>query len=281
MPFELEERQDKFAILHCPLLSAGKDADDFLAALEKQVARLSKFPQLRVVVDLKERAEIPTELFAGVSKLGETVQSLNKQIYFVNVPAKTEKVLRTTMSGFAHVLYSSPVVAAPSPKTTAVETETSLVNGLREGVLWTMHMVCPKVSVSAGQPFIKSKSTKIGDELAAQIEIKSPTFEGTLAIGFPEGVYLKVMSAMHETEYRSLAEVPEDGVAELLNMLRSITRKSLQDKGYVIGKEIPQALKGDLMERLLDGFESNVILPFDTPHGSFHCEVGFTHRKVS
>lgn len=281
MPLELEEREDKFTILHCQSLSPGKECGEFLKQLEKQVGRLAVSPHLRIVVDLKERAEFPAELFPDFSKLGESLQHLGKKIYFVNVPPQTEKLLRSpSLSTFVHLLYSSPVEAVAAPKSTTVETETALVNGLREGVLWTLHMVCPAIDVKAGAPFVKTKSTKIGDELAAQLGIKSRTFDGTVALAFPEGVYLKVMSAMHESDYHSLAEVPADGIRELFNMLRSITRKSLQDKGYVLDKEIPQALKGELMERLLDGFESNFVIPFDTPHGVFHCEVGFTRRKV-
>jgi len=279
MPFELEEREDKFSLIHCASLTVSQ-ADEFLQVLKEQVARLAQLPQLRVIVDLKGTADLPPEILPGLAKLGERVTSLQKKLYFVNVPPRTEEMIKkSSVSSFIHLLYNSPVEKMTSGQALPVHSEAVLLNGLREGVLWTLHMLCPSFPVTAGEPYINPSRDKVGDYLAAQLHFQSRTHDGTIAISFPESVYLKLMSAMHDANYQSLAEAPEDGICELLNMVRSITRKSLHDKGYVLSQEIPSLIKGDLIEKLLGKFENHLVIPFDASHGTFHCQIGFSVRK--
>lgn len=280
MNFDLEERDKKFAIIHCNTNAVGVEGTEFMKLLITQVVKLTNQPDLRVVIDLKDTAEIDSETLGRVAALGVQLIAMKKKIYFVNVPVATcalvgEKGLET----FVHMLYSSPVKNEAQKPVGQLDAEKDLIEGLREGIFGVFQMLCPSISLNSGTPFVKGVGVSVSSDISAQVGMRAKNFDGTLVISFPEAFYLKMVGDMHDTEYQSLAEASDDAASELLNILRSLSRKRLHEKGYQISKDIPAIVKGPLTEKLLANSDCVIALPFESDRGSFHLQVGISYRK--
>lgn len=281
MLFELEEREGKFAIVHCNGRVDSTSAGDFMKLLSAQVAKLPKSPDLRVVVDLKDKAEIPTETLDLLMPLGDQLTAMQKKLYFVHVPEGTASSIEDRgMEEFIHILYGSPIKERPKRVPTALQAETTMLNSLGLGICHALGMLCPTFQVTAEEPRVKATGETFPCDVVGQLGLQSKTFEGILALTFPENVYLALLGEMHDTKYTSLSQANDDAASELLNILRSLSRKSLHEKGYLFGKEIPSVTRGDLTEKLLRDYETTLVVPLATAQGVFYLQLAYHRRKA-
>lgn len=282
LSFELEERENKFAIFHCHRSAAGAEGADFFRLLLTQVTRLGSCPELKIVIDLKDKAEIDSETLEKIAGFGQQLVAMKRKIYLVNVPEQTTIAIKTRgMDTYLHTLYSSPVKTQTVVSKAVLDTEAALIDALQEGLRGVCDMFCAKLSFQPKPAYVKKEAETLPCQITGTLKLRSKTFDGEIVLTFPEATYLKVMSAMHETSYTNLAEVADDGASETLNILRSLARKRLFEKGYMFDKEIPAVTRGDLTEKLLRNYSSVLVIPFDSPQGTFYCQVGMTPRKTA
>ena len=282
LSFELEERENQFAIFHCHSSAVGAHGVDFVRLLMTQVSRLSHCPTLKIVIDLKDKSEFDSETLDRISAFAPQLQKSQRKLFFVNVPLATANLVKSMgLDSVIHILFSSPVPVVPEGPATVLEKEAPLLVALQEGLLGVCSMFCPSLQFQPGKAYVKNKSQVLPGDVTSLLKLRSKTFDGEVLLSFQESTYLKIVSAMHETKYTNLSAVADDGASEMLNILRSLSRKRLWEKGYVFDKEIPSVTRGDLAQKLLQHHETVIVLPLESAEGKFYCQIGMTPRKIS
>lgn len=98
--------------------------------------------------------------------------------------------------------------------------------------------------------------------------------KGTVAISFPRVTALKVVSQFIGEKQLALDETVKDAVGELANIIAGAAKKDLTQ--YKISISLPTVIIGE-NHKVQGGKEvMPLLVPFDSPLGSFHLVVGFT-----
>lgn len=120
--------------------------------------------------------------------------------------------------------------------------------------------------------FIKEDNKNLGD-ISGLIPISSKTHMGSMAITFPEQVYLKVMSEMLGEECTEINNENKDGVAELCNQIFGNAKALLNKQGYFLDMTIPSVITGQNHEVNHAVKNANVFgVYFKTQFGTFVVE---------
>jgi chemotaxis protein CheX len=102
----------------------------------------------------------------------------------------------------------------------------------------------------------------------------SDQFNGSIALCFPAGVFIKIYNAMLGETTTEITQESEDAAGELLNIIFGQAKAILNNKkGYTIRSAIPTVLSGQKLRVHSLSPDNTIMLPFETPHGIFHIEV--------
>jgi chemotaxis protein CheX len=150
--------------------------------------------------------------------------------------------------------------------------DVNFINPFIEGAVETLKVQC-SFTARSGKPFLKGKGPQLKTDIAAVIGLTSQSFKGSVAICFPEEVFLMVMERMLGEKYSTITKELEDGASELLNIIFGQAKKVLNQKGYAIEKAIPTIIKGsDIAIKHLTP-SPTIVLPFETEVGIFQIEI--------
>ncbi|MBX3040716.1 MAG: chemotaxis protein CheX [Bdellovibrionaceae bacterium] len=143
-----------------------------------------------------------------------------------------------------------------------------------EGVVQVMKVqfAC---SVKPLAPFPKQKApaaTKI--DIAAIIGVHGEKFNGSVALGLPEPIFLKLMSNMLGENYTEITDEVEDGAGEMLNMIFGHAKVILNQKGHSLEKAIPTVVRGQNLTLKSLPSKNTLVIPFQTDLGTFYLEIG-------
>ena len=111
-------------------------------------------------------------------------------------------------------------------------------------------------------------------DIAGIIGLRGDKFNGSIALGLPENVFLKLMSNMLGEEYKTISEEVEDGAGEMLNMIFGHAKTILNEKGYSIEKAIPTVVTGKNLTLKSLPSKNTLVIPFESEFGLFYLEVG-------
>jgi chemotaxis protein CheX len=120
--------------------------------------------------------------------------------------------------------------------------------------------------------FIKEDNQNLGD-ITGIIPISSDKYIGSMAITFPEDVYLKVMNSMLGEEYTEIDDENQDGVAELCNQIFGNAKAVLARMGHKLDMTLPTVITGKghtVKHAASNGTVLGVY--FKTPFGLFVIE---------
>lgn len=142
-----------------------------------------------------------------------------------------------------------------------------------EGTRHTLQVAC-RIEATPGQPVVKLRGlrSELRSDIAGVIAIVSPGFTGSIALCFPEAVFVALMGNMLGEAYAKITDELADGAAELLNMIFGYAKVALNERGHAIQKALPTVIRGSGMS-VAGGNSRTVILPFLTEVGKFHIEI--------
>ena len=129
------------------------------------------------------------------------------------------------------------------------------------------------INVEKQKPFVKGKEFESEIGIAGVIHLDCAQFKGTIAVCFPEEVFLKIYEHMLGESHTELVPEVQDGAAEILNMVYGQAKTVLKQKGYELEKAIPTVMLGHNMKVHFIGSENAIIIPFKTDFGTFHLEI--------
>lgn len=156
------------------------------------------------------------------------------------------------------------------------QVEQDLIESFRTGTTVTMEVQC-QVQLKAGEPYVKTQQNRVIHDIAATMGLMSKTLTGSVALGFKEDVFLKIVSKMLGEKYDAVTTEVEDGCGELLNIIFGQAKKILNDKGHTFGKTLPSIFVGHSLRVRQLTPSPTIILPFESSEGLFHVEIGYRH----
>jgi chemotaxis protein CheX len=150
--------------------------------------------------------------------------------------------------------------------------DVNFINPFIEGAIETLKIQC-SFTAKAAKPFLKGKGPDIKTDITAVIGLTSAAFNGSVAICFPQSIFLSIMEKMLGEKHSAITKELEDGASELLNIIFGQAKRVLNEKGYAIEKAIPTIIRGsDLSVKHLTP-NATIVVPFETEAGIFHIEI--------
>ncbi len=149
-----------------------------------------------------------------------------------------------------------------------------------QSVIEVLRIQC-SFSTESGKPFLKDEGPKYQTDIAAVIGLVSKSFNGSVAICFPEKIFLTLMSNMVGEECTQMSRELEDGAAELLNIIFGRAKTILNESGFTIQKAIPTIVRGHSLAVRHLTQAVTIVIPFKTNMGDFHIEVAFEQFAAS
>jgi chemotaxis protein CheX len=126
---------------------------------------------------------------------------------------------------------------------------------------------------------IKSSNESRGD-ITGIIPIQSEKYLGSMAITFPEDVYLKIVSSMMGEEFTEINAENRDGVGEICNQICGNARALLTKLGYKLEMTQPTIITGENHQVSHTALSSQVLAVFfRTEYGSFVVECVISRRS--
>ncbi|HRO68153.1 MAG TPA: chemotaxis protein CheX [Pseudobdellovibrionaceae bacterium] len=130
-------------------------------------------------------------------------------------------------------------------------------------------------------PYPKQKAVSPAPiDIAAIIGVRGEKFNGSVALGLPAGVFLKLMSNMLGENYSEITDEVEDGAGEMLNMIFGHAKIALNQKGHSLEKAIPTVVRGQNLSLKALPSKNTLVLPFQTDFGTFFLEIGTDENNV-
>jgi chemotaxis protein CheX len=239
---------------------------------------LTENPALKkVVVNTRDRHMIDSLSMRVVGKLASDLKKQGCMVFVLEPHSSLRKFISDMgMSSLLNLASTLEEVvasaqAAPSPKG---RLDVEFVNPFIVGTINTLKVQC-SMECTAQKPTLKENLPEpVKFDIAGVIGVTSETFTGSIAICFPEKVFLGAMSNMLGEECKEINKDLEDGAGELLNIIFGHAKTVLNEKGYALAKAIPTIVRGQNLEVKHLTFATTLVLPFGTQFGNFYIEIG-------
>ena len=148
-----------------------------------------------------------------------------------------------------------------------------------DGTIKTLQIQA-NVEIKTAKPFFKKKEDNPHHAIAGIIGLASARFSGSIALCFPEKVFLYIMSQMLGEEYSEIDDDLQDGVAEMLNIIFGQAKTVLNDQGYKLEMALPNIIRGKEIQTFsVTGGTPVVVLPFTTEVGEFYIEIATQEQE--
>lgn len=248
-------------------------AEKLVADVKQELATDPKFEA--IVFDLQSH-DLNYKAFRVLSPLSLELRKLNKQIYALSETRSVHALIKSEgmdkiiqpISALAEVRTGAPVLK------TAPKLDVNFINPFIEGTIHTLSVQC-QAPITPGKPLLKGKEEfKCQTDIAGLIGITSQSFTGSLAICFPEKVFLGLMSKMLGEQYTEITDELKDGAAELLNIIFGHAKRVLNANGYTIEKALPTVIRAVNLKIDHSGSHDSIIVPFHTEDSVFFMEIG-------
>lgn len=133
-----------------------------------------------------------------------------------------------------------------------------------------------------GKPKLKKHDDPmlLGD-ISGVIGLTAEAFAGTLALSFPEVVFLKIASNMLGEECKAITPEIVDLAGELSNIILGQAKLQLNNLGFVIQQALPSCIWGKDHQVKTFGGGVCIILPFETSAGTFYTEISSNQGAVA
>jgi len=227
-----------------------------------------------VVINCAECGTMSLLFLRNLALIYKRTKDLNGKVVLINVSQEIHDRIRS--QGLDRLLLIRSTLKGALVEcglAKAREFDVNFINPFISATQKTLEVQC-SVSVTPHKPYVKKPSDPplLGD-LSGIIGIVSETFSGSLAISFPEQLFLKMANKLLGLSMAEITPEVVDFVGELSNIILGQAKGELNNLGYKIHQAIPSCIWGK--DHKIKSFGSGVcvVIPFETEDGIFHIEV--------
>ncbi|RZA05874.1 MAG: chemotaxis protein CheX [Proteobacteria bacterium] len=223
-----------------------------------------------VVLDMQAH-DIEYRSFRVFGGLATELKKTKSQMFVLTKNRELTRMIN--LEGMAAILKPIESLAALNPCAGPLRIDVNFINPFIEGTIQTLGVQC-QTPIAPDRPARKGQGTDtFRTDIAGIIGITSPVFTGSIAICFPESMFLLLMSRMLGEPCPEITKDMEDGAGEILNMIYGHAKKVLNEKGFSFEKAIPTVVRapGLILSQINE--QGTILLPFRAEEGSFHMEI--------
>ncbi len=269
-----EKLRDKFLITY-RLKSelTGGVAESLASDLRKEIEKNAQFEG--ILIDI-QNYDFGFKAIRALSPFGLELRKQKKQFYLLSqVPSVHQLIRAEGMDSIVKPIFDlNEIRGTAAPGKSAPKLDVAFINPFIEGTIHVLNVQC-QTRITAAAPMLKGKEDfKCQTDIAGIIGITSQRFKGSIAICFPEKVFLGLMSKMLGEEFSEITDDLKDGAAELLNMIFGHAKKVLNENGHTIDKALPSVVRGPNLKIDHSGSHDSIVLPFKTEDSVFFMEIG-------
>lgn len=257
-------------------------ADPFLLEVKKWVELDIKY----VAIDFQKVPQIKNAHYRPFLFLAKECRISKRTLFSINI--HPELVMQFKEHGlFAtfnpQVSFKAFIESQAQPQMKGrLQIDVNIINPFVSATLKTIEMQA-QTRVTAEKPRVtkpEEKKLDPGTSIAGVITIATPSFNGSIALVFPEKVYLQIYNNLFAESHEKLSKDLEDGAGEILNIIYGVAKSELNEKlNLGLRPVIPTVLAGDNL-RVRQQNNAHVLqLPFTTDHGSFEIEIAVESKQ--
>ena len=241
-----------------------------------------------IVVDFSDAQDIND---ASWKKLAANLAQIpgRNRFYVVNAPASLQSLISASGGLAAEALPNTDAVftklgtqreaattKVPAKAKTADDTalEKLMLTTFQHAAIKTFEVQC-STKFKASTPHLKSEGPRLIHDIAASMGMMSKTVSGSVALGFKESVFLKIMGKMLGETYTGITSEVEDGCGELLNIIFGQAKRELSEQGHQFGKTLPTIFVGQSLRVRQLTPSPAFVLPFESELGTVYVELGY------
>lgn len=235
-------------------------------------SKLGKDTPKSLVLDFGGEPKANRHLVRFLALLSRALRVKGKKVEVAHILTTDLKYIESNGMGSSVSISQRPNFSGVVPP----KIDVNFVNPFITGAIETLR-VQSSVEVHPEKIFLKGKSTEClaltSVDIAAVIGLTSTVFKGSVAICFPQAIFLAIMGNMFGETYTEITQELEDGASELLNIIFGIAKRALNTQGYSIERALPTIVRGkDINVRHMSD-KPTIVVPFQTKFGPFHIEI--------
>lgn len=156
--------------------------------------------------------------------------------------------------------------------------DVNLINPFLYAAKKTLEMQA-NVACEILKPRLSHVNDKIQDlpiAIAGVMNISTESFNGSIALAFPEEVFLRIYESLSGENHVKINDEIKDAAGELLNIIFGSAKTVLNEEfGFTLSPTLPTVLSGDKIKIRQHSKQQVIVLPFKTKFGDFHVEISF------
>lgn len=171
--------------------------------------------------------------------------------------------------------------AGVTAKPTSTAIDVALINPFVEATVSTLQIQCQTPSTPGRPTLLKVEDKEYNPSIGILgiISLSTAKFHGSIALAFPEKVYLKIYENMFGEKHDSISSDLQDAAAEILNIIYGTAKTQLnQTPGFDLQPAIPMVLAGEKLKIHQKTREKIIVLPFESAAGPFQMEIALDSK---
>ncbi len=264
------ETHDKTSIIYLPARLTDKEAADF----KSQVNGWLLNPVDSFVLDFKKTILVERPFYQAFLQFRSILKNNQKSVFSVNLSAEIHRQIK--VDGLDAALSPVENITIAQKKSMSVQESKSkidleFIKPFLKGAKSAFETQC-NTPIQPQKPYIKTAPVE-NIAIAAVLSLTSDNLHGSVALSFPEAVFLKVYENMFEEKHTAISKETEDAAAELLNIIYGAAKVELNQKGYNFPKSLPTILRGEKLIIRQTSDATTVVVPLEAAGGCFYLEV--------
>lgn len=273
--------EQKGSILIKPPAEMGQTFSDELNAESKDLLALSSRMFIFYFTDVKV---ILPNAYRGFVIFARAVRQAEKQISSVHMlPELSQQIQKDGVAGsFNPMADLAAHKGATGSQSKAVSLDLAIINPFIKAVISTLEIQAQTPS-KPGKAYLMKSIDKVYSPAIAIvgiINLSSSKFNGSIALAFPEDVFLKVYENMFGEKHEKITAELQDAASEILNIIYGTAKTQLnQIPGFDLQPAIPTVLAGEKLNLQQTVRDKIIILPFESSAGVFQMEIALEAKQ--
>lgn len=234
------------------------------------------------VFDFKSVSEIKIQYYSTFVRFAQLVKKAKKKIASLNL----NDDIQTELRGAGIIQSFNPQKSLAEVKSffdmpndkkdSKITADVSVINPFIAATTKTLD-VQARTKSTPGKPFLlkveeKNYEPPIG--IVGVVTVSTSKFHGSIALVFPENVFLHIYENMFGEKHDKITSEIEDAAGEILNIIYGVAKVEInQQPGMNLKPALPTILSGEKINIRQRTSEKIIILPFKTEVGEFQLEI--------
>ncbi len=270
MPFEILPQSDYILVSIKGILNG-----DEKPTIDEEFKKIFDKTQIKnAVIQMSECNMLGLMALRSVAQIYRNLKSVNGNLRLTSVNEEIKKLI--SKNGLDRILICKISLRGALVDfgiVKAKEIDVNFINPFLTSALRVMKIQCFIEAKNKTPQLKKPEDPMLLGDVSGIIAITSETFRGTLAVSFPEKLFIKMASNMLGETHDKLHDGIVDIVGEIANIILGQAKIELQKLGFGIEMAIPSVVWGKDHKIKQFGGGKCVVIPFETSEGTFYIEI--------